>query len=230
MGVKREDVVDRLSRALTMGREARDAGQDVSKVRELAKQARAALEAGGYEKALSHSNEILAMLGGLSLDETSLVHPKTNGKKRTALVVGLALAFALVAAPMLYLLASSQLSSNTPSSPPSRPPPSATWHTVTSYSGSACDLSLYYYCDTTKQFVIQAAKFRVQYSFSSTDGCTTFGIGVRRVGTSSFPYTSSFDCYGSLSGVLNVPEGFGQFEMLVEWDSASWTATIEVWY
>jgi len=58
----KNDAVERMTKALEVAKRARDSGQDVTEVRRILKQARAAFDAGNYDEAVKESDRILDML------------------------------------------------------------------------------------------------------------------------------------------------------------------------
>ena len=60
--VTKNDAVEHMTKALEIAKRARDSGQDVTEVRRILKQARAAFDGGNYEEAVKDSDRILDML------------------------------------------------------------------------------------------------------------------------------------------------------------------------
>ncbi len=67
--VSKADAIDKMNRALEAAKQARDAGQDVTEVRKILKQARTAFEAQDWDEAAKLSDDILTRLSA-----TTTVH------------------------------------------------------------------------------------------------------------------------------------------------------------
>jgi len=65
--VSRADALERMTRALETAKKARDLGRNVSDIRKVLKQARAAFESGDYDTASRLAEEILRELEAIAL-------------------------------------------------------------------------------------------------------------------------------------------------------------------
>src|SRR2546421_10437198 len=65
--VSRADALERMTRALETAKKARDLGRNVSEIRKVLKQARAAFESGDYDTASRLAEEILRELQAIQL-------------------------------------------------------------------------------------------------------------------------------------------------------------------